>query len=166
MVPKRTKRAVLANKLAGYKQSHPRSDKNTTGQIAQLQSELEKLEREDATFEQSLEALKRAKIHEAFSVHFAAQRELGEKLALVGGYGERLLQAMEIQGVADDYSGHEHSAAVRAEVVSALEAWSPATPLIPTPELHVGGGSSFLGRSDTQCVLSVASVLGDLRANS
>lgn len=114
-----------------------------------MSADLQQLEREDSTFESSLEVLKRTKLHEAFTLHFAAQRELGEKLAVVGGYGELLLQGMETGGVGEQYDGQEKAAKIRAEVVETLNAWSK--PLIPTPELKLDG-SSFLGRSETQCV--------------
>lgn len=149
LVPKRQKRHSLAAKLEAFQKAHPTPDKGATSVMAKMSADLQQLEREDATFESSLEVLKRTKLHESFSVHFAAQRELGEKLALVGGYGELLLQGMETGGFGEKYDGQERAAKIRAEVVETLNAWSPAKPLIPTPELKLGG-SSFLGRSETQ----------------
>ncbi|KAK4698567.1 hypothetical protein P7C70_g7705, partial [Phenoliferia sp. Uapishka_3] len=145
LVPKRNRRQALSNKLTTLRQ---KNDKRAATEMAQLSADLEQMEREDATFEESLSVLKRTKVHEAFSLHFAAQRELAEKLAIVAAYGDVLLQRMDSSGIGEHYTGREGTAAVRAEVVAALDAWSPLKPLIPTPELHLGG-SSFLGRSDT-----------------
>ncbi|KAL8278447.1 hypothetical protein RQP46_009137 [Phenoliferia psychrophenolica] len=83
----------------------------------------------------------------AEAVQFEAQRELGEKLAIVASYGTLLLQGMD-GGIGDEYTGQERTAAIRGHTANALEQWNPAHPYVPTPELP-SGGSSFLGRSDT-----------------
>lgn len=113
-----------------------------------MQSELDQLDQERETFEASLEALKRTKLHESFSILFAAQREFGEKQAILGAYGELLLQGMDSDGFAAAYKGHERTAAIKVKVNEALSAWSPSKPHIPTPTVELEG-SSFLGRSDT-----------------
>lgn len=140
LVPRRKQRETIAAKLA--------SNKNAND-AARLKSELEELEKENSTFESSLEALKRTKLHEAFALHFSAQRELGEKQAIIAGYGELLLRGFETDGFGADYKGHERTARVKGELGEALEAWSPTKPLVAAPELKKGG-SSYLGRSDTQ----------------
>lgn len=139
LVPRRRAREALAAKLATDKKGND---------TARMQAELDEMDRENATFEQSLDALRRTKLHEAFELHFSAQRELGEKQAIVAGYGALLLQGMETDGYGADYKGHEKTARVKGELGEALAAWSPSHPLIRAPELKQGG-SSYLGRADT-----------------
>ena len=128
-----------------------KNDKRSTSEASQLASELEQAEREDATFEASLEVLKRQKLLEAFDLQFEAQREFGEKSAILAGYGSLLLQGMD-GGIGDQYSGQERTAAIRAQAASALAEWTPTAPIIKLPTLQAGG--SFLGRSDTRSVLT------------
>lgn len=141
LVPRRKQRETLAAKL--------NSQKLNAIDAARIKSELEELEKDNATFESSLEALKRTKLHEAFALHFSAQREFGEKHAVIAGYGELLLRGFETDGFGADYKGHERTARVKGELGEALQAWSPTKPLVAAPELKEGG-SSYLGRSDTQ----------------
>ncbi|KAM0755725.1 hypothetical protein T439DRAFT_10792 [Meredithblackwellia eburnea MCA 4105] len=141
--PRRAKRAALAAKLQQLKTS----SKTAGSQVQQVEADLAQLTQEEETFSESLAVLKRQKLHEAFRVHFEGQREMGEKLAVIAGYAEVLLNGMETSGVGKDYDGMEKTAAVRASVAEKLDAYNPATPLIPTPQLQLG--SSFLGRQDT-----------------
>lgn len=140
LVPRRRAREQLAARLAADKKGND---------TMRMESELETMDKELATFEASLDALRRTKLHEAFSLHFAAQQELGEKQAIIAGYGELLLKGMEGDGYGAEYKGQEKTARVKGELSEALAAWSPSQPRIPAPELKQGG-SSYLGRADTQ----------------
>lgn len=125
-----------------------KSDRKYEDQIVKLQAELQAVAAENLTFETSFSVLKRTKLHEAFSIQFEAQKELGERLALIGGYGKLLLQGMETDGTGPDYSGKERTARVKAELEEALKNWSPS----PIPQLKDDddGSSALLDRSDTR----------------
>ena len=80
-------------------------------------------------------------------MQYAAQRELGEKLAVVGRWGEAL------EGIEDEvgytYAGQGKTAGVRAGVAEALGSWSSERGYVPRPV--VGGlGSDSLRRQDTR----------------
>ncbi|GJN90090.1 hypothetical protein Rhopal_003088-T1 [Rhodotorula paludigena] len=147
LVPRRRNQQSLATKITALEKeigaSKKGADVKQSDQLSKLRGELSQLEAENATFEQSFETLKRQKLHEAFSAQFRAQRELGEKMALVAGYGDVLLQGMESEGVGADYRGKDRTAQVKVELESALKNWVPG----PTPRLQQQGG---LDRSDTR----------------
>lgn len=148
LIPRRKQRETLALKIGSTKNAE---------EVTRMKSELQDLDQSNATFEASLEQLRRTKLHESFQLHFSAQREFAEKSAIIAGYGELLLRGMETDGFGDQYQGHEKTARVKGELGEALEAWSSSHPLIPSPELK-HGGSSYLGRADTQCVPRVCCV--------
>ncbi|KWU42797.1 hypothetical protein RHOSPDRAFT_35637 [Rhodotorula sp. JG-1b] len=166
LVPRRRNQHNLATRIATLQKevaaaTSKKSDRKYEDQIVKLQAELQAVAAENLTFETSFSVLKRTKLHEAFSLQFEAQKELGEKLALIGGYGELLLQGMETDGTGPDYSGKERTARVKAELEEALKNWSPS----PMPQLNAhddGSSSALLDRSDTRSFGDThASVLGD-----
>ncbi|GAA5994280.1 hypothetical protein JCM11641_006395 [Rhodosporidiobolus odoratus] len=144
LVPRRRNAAAISVKIAALRKEKPST--KTDDQLSKLTSELSQLEIENATFEASFDTLKRAKLHEAFALQFAAQKELGEKLAIVSGYGELLLQGMETDGIANDYRGQDRTARVKAELEDALNSWTAS----PAPKLKEPSGSGFLNRSDSR----------------
>ncbi|GAA6036778.1 hypothetical protein JCM8097_003475 [Rhodosporidiobolus ruineniae] len=143
LVPRRRNATAISTKIATLRKENK---KNSEEQINKLSTELSQLEQENSTFESSFRTLKRTKLHEAFSLQFAAQQELGEKSALVARYGQLLLQGMETDGAGSAYSGKERTARVKAELEEALQKWTPAAPA----KLQEATGSSFLSRSDTR----------------
>ncbi|KAK4049556.1 lipid-binding protein [Microbotryomycetes sp. JL201] len=144
LVPKRKNRAALQAKLATTKSS---SD------LKRMTAEIEQIDKELAPADQMLESLKRTKLHESFSLQLQAQRELGEKLSILAGYGELLLRTLESDGFGSEYSGQEKTARIKGQATEALQAWSAANAHIPTPTLREGG-DSYLGRADTQSFAS------------
>lgn len=150
-MPRRRNQQSLATKITALEKeiaaSKKGADVKQSDQLSKLRGELSQLEAENATFEQSFETLKRQKLHEAFSAQFRAHRELGEKMALVAGYGDVLLQGMESEGVGAEYRSKDRTAQVKVELESALKNWTPG----PTPRLQQQGG---LDRSDTRYVIS------------
>ncbi|BGP17418.1 hypothetical protein JCM10213_003299 [Rhodosporidiobolus nylandii] len=161
LVPRRRNAATLTTKLAALRKETP--SKKSDEQVAKLTSELQTLEAENATFEASFDTLKRSKLHEAFALQFAALRERGEKLAIVGGYGELLLQTMESGGFGSEYKGKDTTARVKAELEDALKSWQPS----PPPQLRDPSGSGFLNRSDSRSFGAThASQLSQLDATS
>ncbi|GAA5849001.1 hypothetical protein JCM8547_006409 [Rhodosporidiobolus lusitaniae] len=144
LVPRRRNAVALKNKITALQKEKENTKREE--QLGKLQAELSQLEAENATFEESFHTLKRSKLHEAFSLQYAAQQELAEKSAIVARYGATLLRGMETDGVGKDYKGHARTARVKVELEEALKNWSPA----PPPQLQEQGGSGFLDRSDTR----------------
>lgn len=143
MSTRRKNRSAIATRL----QTLIEKDRGkNTANINSLQNDLSQLDNEIYTFEQSFASLKRQKLHESFALQFSAQRELGEKLAIVGGYGELLLQTMESEGIDGEYEGKDRTAQIKVELEQALQAWKPSSP----PVLASSGAS--LHQSDTRCV--------------
>lgn len=169
LVPRRRNQHNLATRIATLQKevaaaTSKKSDRKYEDQIVKLQAELQAVAAENLTFETSFSVLKRTKLHEAFSLQFETQKELGEKLALIAGYGEVLLQGMETDGTGPDYSGKERTARVKAELEEALAKWSPS----PMPQLkaHDDGSSELLDRSDTRSFGDThASVLSETPAD-
>ncbi|GAA5832553.1 hypothetical protein JCM11251_001368 [Rhodosporidiobolus azoricus] len=145
LVPRRRNAASTAAKITSLQKEQKQTAK-VQEQIGKLSAELAQLEAENATFEASFDTLKRTKLHEAFSLQFAAQKELAEKTAMVAGYGELLLQGMETDGVGEQYRGKDRTARVKAELEQALARWRPSAP----PTLQDRGGPDYLDRSDTR----------------
>jgi len=144
---RRKNRTTLANKLQTLREKDTRG-KNVE-QIQSLQSELNQADAEISTFESSFSSLKRQKLHESFALQFAAQKELGEKLAIISSYGELLIQGMETDGIEGDYKGEKRSAQVKVELEKALIDWQPSPPRTLTKE------ASSLHHSDTRLVIAV-----------
>lgn len=151
LVPRRRNQHNLATRISLLQKeagaaTSKQSNRKFEDQIAKLQAELTAVAAENATFEASFAVVKRTKLHESFSLQFEAQKELGEKLALIAGYGELLLQGMETDGTGADYEGKERTARVKAGVEDALKSWSPT----PGPHLQEVDRDSLLDRSDTR----------------
>lgn len=144
LVPRRKARDSMSTKLTALQNSSKSNPENA----AKLQAELDAANKALADSETQLEQLRRSKLQESWSLWFSAQRELGEKQAIVASYGELLLQGMDSHGYGEQYSGQEKSAQIKAEVSASLARYSPSAPLIPTPQLK-SDGSSYLGRADT-----------------
>ncbi|GAA5971052.1 hypothetical protein JCM8115_006131 [Rhodotorula mucilaginosa] len=169
LVPRRRNQHNIATRIATLQKevaaaTSKKSDRKYEDQIVKLQAELQAVAAENLTFETSFSVLKRTKLHEAFSLQFEAQKELGEKLALIAGYGKLLLQGMETDGTGPDYSGKERTARVKAELEEALAKWTPS----PMPQLkaHGDGSSALLDRSDTRSFGDThASVLSETPAD-
>lgn len=150
-MPRRRNQHNLATRIATLQKevaaaTSKRSDRKYEDQVTKLQAELQAVAAENATYETSFSVLKRTKLHEAFSLQCEAQKELGEKLAVIAGYGELLLQGMETDGTGPDYAGKDRTARVKAELEQALQQWSPS----PMPRLSDTGASGLLDRSDTR----------------
>ena len=92
------------------------------------------LERDEEANEASVEAIKRQKLYETFQLKYSALRKVGEKLNVVGGYGEVLVQPLAVPRV-QPYGGKDRSALVREKVEEELNAWSSDRPRIPLPVL-------------------------------
>ncbi|GAA5823092.1 hypothetical protein JCM10212_005718 [Sporobolomyces blumeae] len=139
---RRKNRANLDTKLQKERDKHSKG-KNTE-QIHELSTELAQADAEIKTFEESFEALKRQKLHESFSIQMQAQKELGEKLAIVAGYGELLIQGMETDGISNDYHGKDRTASIKADLEESLLSWQPSS--VPT----LSNRGSSLQHSDTR----------------
>lgn len=147
-------------------------NKSEKEQVDKLEAEADQLEKEiDAVspfalddvaagadmpqHEATLAVLKRKKLHESYTAYFAAQRELGEKLALIAGYGEVLLDALDGEpGV--KYTRQAHTAQVRAEATQTLDSWTPGRFMQATSLSSNSNPNVFLGRSDTRCVIATS----------
>ena len=124
---------------------NPKPSAEVGRKIESLQLELHQWETDNQATESSVEALKRQKVHEAFEVQFDAMRKMGEKLAIISGYGKVLVQGLGEPG-ATPYDP-SRAASVRELVAEDLKNWTPATARIPLPDLS---RSSALHRGDTR----------------
>lgn len=105
----------------------------------ELQAQLEQLQREAKTEEESLSKIKRASIQQAFDAQFDAYIQHGEKMALVASYGKLLMQQLPTDKGADfpannhqnTWEGSVKTAYIRSLVDPALKAYQPHT-LVPT----------------------------------
>ncbi|SGZ26407.1 BQ5605_C024g09908 [Microbotryum silenes-dioicae] len=144
IVPKRREQENLQRRLAAIKD---KTSARSTEEAARLQADLYAVELELHSKELEAERLKRTQLHATFGLLFEAQKELGEKQAMIAGYGALLLREFE-SGFGPHYQGQERTAQIKGELGEALKAWSPDRPLIPLPTLS-SGGSRWLGRQET-----------------
>lgn len=152
LLPRRRHRATLAARLQALEAS-PKPKDRDPATLTALHAELEELEQDLATFEASLAAVRRAKLAESARVRYAAQRELGEKLAIVGRWGELLVDALDgVEGAGEEYryGGRERTAEVRAGVAEAIGGWSAERAYVPRPVLDRVASSGGLSRHDTR----------------
>ncbi|POY72156.1 hypothetical protein BMF94_4793 [Rhodotorula taiwanensis] len=159
LVPRRRSQQNIATRIATLQKeasaaTSRKSDRKLDEQISKLQAELSAVAAENTTFESSFAVLKRTKLHESFALQFQAQKELGEKLALIAGYGEVLLRGMETDGTGPDYSGKERTARVKAELEAALKHWSFGD----THASVLGDETIADDRSETSAAIAHASV--------
>lgn len=118
--------------------------------MSNLSTEITNFDQANASLESSLSSLKRLKLKESFDTHFASQRELGEKLAIIANYGHSLTQGLKSEGIDGNYTGQEKSAWIRKEADAELAAWKPQN--TGSPQHTSEGGSSSLNRADTMYV--------------
>lgn len=131
MVNKRKTLAALDTKLASYTNLHSRPTPQQVMAITMTREEVSVQVMELSSLEVSLAALKRTKVEEGFACQFAAMKELGEKLSLLGGYGAMLLQGMN--KLDDEAAWKEKTAEVRVESARAVDNWSPLRPYMEIP---------------------------------
>lgn len=107
---------------------------------------------ENREYEQSLADLKRDKLSASLRGQFEALRELGEKLAMVGKWGEVLANEM---GQADGQMGmDELGTRVKAALEDELGTWTKGdVPSLGGAAASRDDASSVLTRSDARCVL-------------
>lgn len=132
--------------------------------MIKLESELATLRTEDSHLESTLEVLKRTRLRESFSIQFAAQKELGEKMALLAEYGDLLVKEMENASAAEKegvpYEGEEATSLIVTRATEALHTWTPASTArretdlktAETSESQEVAGASDLHRAKTMCV--------------
>lgn len=119
-----TRKALLSlqEKLASFTKSHPKPTKVEADTAAQMRSDIGHLVDESALQESSLATLKTSKLFDSFSLYHAAQKELGEKLAILSGYGDIVLQALDGDG---SDAARERSAKLRLQIDADLKSWTP-----------------------------------------
>ncbi|SCV70510.1 BQ2448_1904 [Microbotryum intermedium] len=144
IVPKRREQESLQRRLDAIKD---KTSAKSSDEAARLQAELYAVELELHSKELEAERLKRKQLNETFGLMFEAQKELGEKQAMIAGYGALFLREFE-SGFGAHYQGQERTAQIKGELGEALKAWTPDRPLIPLPTLS-SGGSRWLGRQET-----------------
>jgi hypothetical protein len=142
VVNKRKTLAALDAKLASYTNLHSRPTPQQVMAITMTREEVAVQVVELSGLEGALAALKRTKVEEGYACQFAAMKELGEKLALLGGYGAMLLQGMN--KLDDEATWKEKTAEVRVESARAVDNWSPLQPYMAIPSsVRSSGGSSI-----------------------
>ena len=91
-------------------------DDTKSEELEQLQQELVRVEAESIAAEVQLVTITREKIKGGFNYQFEAMREFGEKLAIIAGYGQHLLELIDDSTVVPGesqptYSSHDASEA-------------------------------------------------------
>lgn len=108
------------------KADHADRLKMITNELASTTAELTHLE-------QTLAVLKRTKLKNAYAAQFDAMRQLGEKMAMVSGYGDLLLDELKEPTPGVPYDGTDRTAWIRGAAAESLASYRG--PLVPRPEL-------------------------------
>lgn len=143
--PQRQRRSQLEREI-GKLRTATKPDTTSNQKIETLQTELDALLSPTSDLSKSeLEAvnLKRRMLAESFNTQFDSMQELGEKLAIIAGYGRTLVKDWNVSPSTagkNDYVDGARTAAVRHGVESDLSAWDIRKPRIAAPTLNVGGG--------------------------
>lgn len=130
----RDRKKFLENQINKYKQDiKPKPE--VQERIKTLNQELNLTDQELMKLEKSLSELKRIKLKSTYSIQFKAMRELGEKLSILGGYGDLLLNEIQDTSKVDsNYDGQERTASIRGAVAESLVTYRG--PLIELPKLE------------------------------
>lgn len=141
----RERRQQLEREI-GKLRTASKPDTASNKKIESLQTELDALLSPSSELSKAeLEAvnLKRRMLSESFNTQFGSMQELGEKLAIIAGYGKTLLKDWNVSPSTagkSDYVDGARTAAVRSGVEDALSSWDVRKPRIAMPTLNVGGG--------------------------
>ncbi|KAK4494816.1 hypothetical protein PRZ48_014172 [Zasmidium cellare] len=97
-------------------------------ELDSLEQELVRAEAESLVAEKQLSTITHEKIKYGMEYQFEAMQELGEKLAIIAGYGKHLLGLLhEVPAMPEEdlppYTSHEASAAIVGECDRALTTW-------------------------------------------
>lgn len=153
IVPKRNARASLQNRIRKLEHSQ---EKNTERQIAELEDQLARAEKNDEPQEKEILILKRKAVRESERAKWEAIREYGEKLILLSQAANPIIEALPAVPPSQEkpYTGAQQTAEARAALQRALDHYKPGlTTLAPAD----------LSRSDTRSFgESHASELGDI----
>ncbi|MBW0511225.1 hypothetical protein O181_050940 [Austropuccinia psidii MF-1] len=130
IIKMRDREKSLENQLAKLHQEHrPKPDTqdkiiNTTNELSQLQDALNRA--------QSLDRQqKRRCLQSSYHAQFQALRELGEKLSIISGYGDLLLDQLDDDPLTD-YNAHDRTAWIKGAASVSLTDYQD--PLIQLPQ--------------------------------
>ncbi|BGP33122.1 lipid-binding protein [Rhodotorula toruloides] len=156
LVPRRRAHSALTSKLASTSKelsslspsSSPSTRQKLSDSASKLESDLATLTAENSEYEQSLALLKRETLSASLGAQFEALRELGEKLAMAGKWGEALAREM---GRGEEGGMEEVAVRVKAGLEEELRGWTKGE----VPALGAGASTkddtaSLLSRSDTR----------------
>lgn len=153
IIPKRNARANLQNRIRKLEHSQ---EKNTERQIAELEDQLARSEKNDEPQEKEILILKRKAVRDSERAKWEAIREYGEKLILLSQAANPIIEALPAVPPSQEkpYTGAQQTAGARAALQRALDHYRPGlTTLAPAD----------LSRSDTRSFgESHASELGDI----
>lgn len=143
--PHRERRHQLEREI-GKLRTSSKPDTATNKKIETLQAELDALIAPNSELSKGeLEAasLKRRLLADSFNKQFDSMQELGEKLAIIAGYGKSLLKDFDTSSNAGktDYVDGARTAAVRSGVEEALSSWDIRRPRIAIPTLNTGSSN-------------------------
>lgn len=122
--PSRDRKQKITDQIAHLKYKEPNSPK-----IVVLEQELVRAEAESLVAEAQLSNITREKLKQAFKYQFDAIREHTEKVALIAGYGQHLLDLIDDGAVTpgearNPYDGYEASKQVILDCEDALTNWT------------------------------------------
>jgi len=121
--PSRDRKQKITDQIAQLKYKEPNSPR-----IVVLEQELVRAEAESLVAEAQLSNITREKLKAAFTYQFEALREHSEKLAIIAGYGQHLLELVDDTPVTpgetrEAYDGYEASKAIIQDCEDALTNW-------------------------------------------
>lgn len=132
----------------GKLRTSSKPDTATNKKIETLQAELDALIAPTSDLSKGeIEALslKRRMLADSFNKQFDSLQELGEKLAIIAGYGKTLIKDWDTSSLnagKTDYVDGARTAAVRSGVEEALSSWDVRRPRIPLPAVNAGSTSA------------------------
>ncbi|KAI6162242.1 Eisosome component PIL1-domain-containing protein [Pisolithus thermaeus] len=142
IIPKRNARANLQNRIRKLEHSQ---EKNVERQIAELEDQLARAERNDESQEKEILILKRKAVRDSERAKWEAIREYGEKLVLLSQAANPILEALPAVPPSQDnpYTGAQQTAGARAALQRALDHYRPGQTTLPPPDLSRSDTRSF-----------------------
>ncbi|KAI6047584.1 Eisosome component PIL1-domain-containing protein [Pisolithus marmoratus] len=142
IAPKRNARANLQSRIRKLEHSQ---DKTAARQIAELEDQLARAEKNDEPHEKEILILKRKAVRDSERAKWEAIREYGEKLTLLSQAANPIIEALPTLPPTQDnpYTGAQRTAEARAALQRALDQYKPGLTTLPPPDLSRSDTRSF-----------------------
>ncbi|KIO08221.1 hypothetical protein M404DRAFT_997147 [Pisolithus tinctorius Marx 270] len=142
ITPKRNARANLQTRIRKLEHSQ---DKNAERQIAELEDQLARAEKNDESQEKEILILKRKAVRDSERAKWEAIREYGEKLILLSQAANPIIEALPALPPTQNnpYTGAQQTAGARAALQRALDHYRPGLTTLPVADLSRSDTRSF-----------------------